>query len=72
MVGVLPQLLALCTFYCRRKKNAVIGKDIAIVVVLGADKVGCREQIQNLLGGMVVQAALPSPLPYCLLKITGF
>lgn len=51
IVGVLPQLfLAVCTFTAE-EKNAVIGKGIAVVVVLGADKGGCREQIQNFLGG---------------------
>ena len=42
----------MCTFCCRRKikKNAVLGKGIAVVVVLGAAKGGCREHIQSFPG----------------------
>lgn len=63
--------LAVYTFYCR-KKNAVMGKGVVVVVVLGAGNGACREQIQNFPREEAVQSALPVPLPYCLLKITNY
>lgn len=71
--GVLPQLFFwLCILSTAGKKNAVMGKGIAVVVVLGAGSGACREQIQTLPREEAVQSALPFPLPYCLLKITNY
>lgn len=46
---------------------------VVVVVVLGTgDFRACREQIQNFPKREVVQSALPTPLPYCLLKNSNY
>lgn len=66
--GILPQLYFGCVYFLLQKKNVIMGKGVVVVVLGTGDLRACREQIQNFPKGEGVQSALPTPLPYCLLK----